>query len=740
MIGWEDVYKVVVAMVPLYVALVLGYGSVRWWKIFTPEQCGAVNKFVCFFTLPLFTFEFTAHVDPFKMNYLFIGADAISKLIIVVVLGFWANCSSKGSYTWSITSFSLCSLTNSLVVGVPLMKAMYGQMAVDLVVQSSVIQSIIWLTVLLFVLEFRRSRLDVSSCNNTDTDNLQKDLEGSNCSVDHNNSNRPASFWVLMKVVWIKLAMNPNLYACIIALFWAFISNRWHFEMPSIMEGSVLIMSKAGTGTAMFSMGIFMALQEKFIACGTGLTVMGMVLRFIVGPAAMAIGCIAVGLHGDVLRVAIIQAALPQSITSFIFAKEYGLHAEVLSTAGFLLPPTPTEETCFLWRRIRRLNRASLLHETSGRHWVSWNMKSINNTGPLPVDPKSRKSCFCSFLPAASFLFLVFFTGSAFIVPDYKEKLSRWRIVDSFQNLKFVTCKNQCGPPGSEALPEGIVSKTSNLEMRPLWGFPKSKENSSSNLFTLAVGIKQRDIVDEMVKKFLSSNFTVMLFHYDGVVDEWKDYKWNDHVIHVSARNQTKWWFAKRFLHPDIVAEYNYIFLWDEDLGVKNFNPKRYVSIAESKGLEISQPALDMAKSEIHQQITARVRKSIVHRWVEMMAPVFSKAAWRCVWYMIQGDRIKNIGVVDAEYIVHYGRPTLGGTDENKESSHSNKGDRKLGEPSHSNKKDPRLEVRRQSFIEFKIFHKRWEKAAAEDKCWVDPYKEADKQSIPSFHLAGRAV
>lgn len=23
-------------------------------------------------------------------------------------------------------------------------------------------------------------------------------------------------------------------------------------------------------------------------------------------------------------------------------------------------------------------------------------------------------------------------------------------------------------------------------------------------------------------------------------------------------------------------------------------------------------------------------------RWIEMMAPVFSRAAWRCVWYMIQ--------------------------------------------------------------------------------------------------------
>lgn len=36
-------------------------------------------------------------------------------------------------------------------------------------------------------------------------------------------------------------------------------------------------------------------------------------------------------------------------------------------------------------------------------------------------------------------------------------------------------------------------------------------------------------------------------------------------------------WFAKRFLHPDIVAEYSYIFLWDEDLGVDNFHPDQYV-------------------------------------------------------------------------------------------------------------------------------------------------------------------
>lgn len=37
-------------------------------------------------------------------------------------------------------------------------------------------------------------------------------------------------------------------------------------------------------------------------------------------------------------------------------------------------------------------------------------------------------------------------------------------------------------------------------------------------------------------------------------------------------------WYAKRFLHPDIVARYDYIFIWDEDLGVDHFNAEEWVS------------------------------------------------------------------------------------------------------------------------------------------------------------------
>ncbi|XP_030971121.1 uncharacterized protein LOC115991513 isoform X1 [Quercus lobata] len=383
------------------------------------------------------------------------------------------------------------------------------------------------------------------------------------------------------------------------------------------------------------------------------------------------------------------------------------------------------------------------------------------------ADPNSRRSCLCSIFPTASLLCLVYFIGSAFIAPNYKEKLSIWGLGGSLQNSAVSNCGIKCRPYGSEALPEGIVSKSSNLEMRPLWGsrkatynvgFQQTNVNNTNNLFAMAVGIKQKVLVNKMVKKFLSSNFVVMLFHYDGIVDEWKDFEWSDHVIHISAVNQTKWWFAKRFLHPDIVAEYSYIFLWDEDLGVEDFHPEQYVSIIISEGLEISQPALDRNKSEVHHQITARGRRTKVHRrtykpgggrkgcdgsstappctgWIEMMAPVFSRAAWRCVWYMIQndlihawgldmqlgycaqGDRTKNVGVVDAEYIVHYGRPTLGGNEENEASSHSHA-------------KDHRVDVRRQSYIEYEVFRKRWKKAVEEDKCWTDPYPQPVVESI----------
>ncbi|XP_024004370.1 uncharacterized protein LOC18030552 isoform X2 [Eutrema salsugineum] len=397
------------------------------------------------------------------------------------------------------------------------------------------------------------------------------------------------------------------------------------------------------------------------------------------------------------------------------------------------------------------------------------NRKEFQFLVTLNMNKKRKSSSLLRLFPFVFLLGMVFLIGNAFITVDYKEGISGWSSIIRLNLAKLKMCKTQFRPPGSETLPRGIVASKSDLEMRPLWGAKRNKK-PKQNLLAMAAGIKQKESVNKIVNKFSSSEFVVMLFHYDGSVDEWKEFEWSETAIHISVVNQTKWWFAKRFLHPDIVSAYSYIFLWDEDLGVDNFDARsRYVSIIKEEGLEISQPALDPHLSEVHHQHTSRENKSRVHRrtykvigrarcnenstgppctgFVEMMAPVFSRAAWRCTWHMIQndlnhgwgidfqlgycaqGDRTKNIGIVDSEYILHLGLPTLGGSAENKTDS----GELDQTKSQHSSDKTKpspisqmssgRSEVRKQTYAELETFKHRWKNAVKNDECWIDRFR-----------------
>ncbi|XP_042499607.1 auxin efflux carrier component 3-like [Macadamia integrifolia] len=609
MISWKDLYTVLTAVVPLYVAMILAYGSVRWWKIFTPDQCSGINRFVAIFAVPLLSFHFISTNNPYAMNFRFIAADTLQKIIMLVVLSIWTNLSRNGSLEWMITIFSLSTLPNTLVMGIPLLIAMYGDFSGSLMVQVVVLQCIIWYTLLLFLFEYRGAKMlimeqfpetaasiisfkvdsDVVSLDGREF--LQTDAEigddgklhvtvrksnasrrslaltprpsnltgaeiyslsssrnptprGSNfnnadfysmmgcqgfparhsnfgpadlysvqssrgptprpsnfeenCApgaqtnnsprfgfypapnpeisvpaTNNNNNNKnpnsnknqqqsqhmqggqskaihdakelhmfvwsssaspvsegcglhvfggtefgpaeqsgrsdhgakeirmlvadhpqnggrkaipesgdfggedftflggeedaekegppglagstaelhpkvtrmeesgtgkqmpPASVMtrLILIMVWRKLIRNPNTYSSLIGLVWSLIAFRWNVSMPKIIEKSISILSDAGLGMAMFSLGLFMALQPKIIACGNSVAAFAMGVRFITGPAVMAAASFAVGLRGTLLHVAIVQAALPQGIVPFVFAKEYNVHPAILSTA-----------------------------------------------------------------------------------------------------------------------------------------------------------------------------------------------------------------------------------------------------------------------------------------------------------------------------------------------------------------------------------------------------------------------
>ncbi|PKI52650.1 hypothetical protein CRG98_026990 [Punica granatum] len=159
MITGKDIYDVLAAIVPLYVAMILAYGSVRWWKIFTPDQCSGINRFVAVFAVPLLSFHFISTNDIYAMNYHFIAADSLQKVVILVALFVWQAFSKHGNLEWMITLFSLSTLPNTLVMGIPLLSAMYGEFSGGLMVQIVVLQSVIWYTLMLFMFEYRGAKL-----------------------------------------------------------------------------------------------------------------------------------------------------------------------------------------------------------------------------------------------------------------------------------------------------------------------------------------------------------------------------------------------------------------------------------------------------------------------------------------------------------------------------------------------------------------------------------------------------
>ncbi|KAL9330353.1 hypothetical protein ACSQ67_005356 [Phaseolus vulgaris] len=562
MITLADFYHVMTAMLPLYVAMLLAYASVKWWKIFSPDQCSGINRFVALFAVPLLSFHFIASNNPYQMNFRFIAADTLQKTIVLAVLTIWSNVSKRGCLEWTITLFSISTLPNTLVMGIPLLKGMYGEFSGSLMVQIVVLQCIIWYTLMLFMFEYRGARMLISeqfpdsgaaivaihvdsdvmsldgrqtletqaqimedgklhvtvrksnasrsdifsrrshgfssttprpsnltnaeiyslqsstnptprasSFNHSDFYSMMAPPRTSNfatndgyafsasrgptprpsnydedasaaANANANNNEKPRhhypapnpdifspaaykngpkkpnghasappkqriqtgtfiwSFGVqvlplfqmclvdmntiiekegnreseeeylekegfsfgkreienehegekagnrnpktmpptsvmtrlILIMVWRKLIRNPNTYSSLIGLTWSLISFRWNVEMPAIIAKSISILSDAGLGMAMFSLGLFMALQPRIIACGNSTAAFSMAVRFLTGPAVMAVASIVVGLKGVLLHVAIVQAALPQGIVPFVFAKEYNVHPDILST------------------------------------------------------------------------------------------------------------------------------------------------------------------------------------------------------------------------------------------------------------------------------------------------------------------------------------------------------------------------------------------------------------------------
>ncbi|XP_072997601.1 probable auxin efflux carrier component 9 [Typha latifolia] len=378
MISPSNLYNVAEAMVPLYVAMCMGYGSMRWWRAFTPEQCAGINHFLALFAMPLLFFKMIASNNPYTMTFRLIAADSLQKLAILVTLLAWAcwadrrrspSDSSSSSLPWVVTIFSLGTLPNTIIMGVPLLTGMYGPDSGALMVQIVTLQMCLWYTVVVFLYEYIAAyrhvidgtpksaiaptlpEIPLDVVVEEEEEEEEESTTGENdeppphasvsIHVDVNDSvvvkeeiARPLSPPVRLVLVMAvkKMIKMPSTYGSFLGLIWSLISFRFGIKMPTIIEDSLTIISTTAIGLSMFSVGTFMAQQKRIISCGYTIAVISVVIKFVVGPAIIVLTSLTVGLHGMLLHISIVQAALPLAVLSFVYAEEYKMHPDIMST------------------------------------------------------------------------------------------------------------------------------------------------------------------------------------------------------------------------------------------------------------------------------------------------------------------------------------------------------------------------------------------------------------------------
>nr|CAB3478600.1 unnamed protein product [Digitaria exilis] len=146
MIPGSAVYHVVEAMAPLYTAAVLGYASVRWLKAFSDEQCAGINHFVALYAAPVLIFHSCCSRSPRGPAGPASAAAAE------------AGKPAASPLKWVITNFSVATLPNTVIIGMPLLDGMYGSVSGGLMKQIIVMQFCIWYNVVIFLYEFMAAR------------------------------------------------------------------------------------------------------------------------------------------------------------------------------------------------------------------------------------------------------------------------------------------------------------------------------------------------------------------------------------------------------------------------------------------------------------------------------------------------------------------------------------------------------------------------------------------------------
>eukprot|EP00899_Mesostigma_viride_P005437 jgi/Mesvir1/14895/Mv05498-RA.3 len=166
-ISKEEIYNCFAVIVPLYLTILVGWLFSRYQKM-TKVQLSGIQTFIMSLAVPAVVFQLLSKSNLYTADYSVVLADTLYKVALGVGLWVWyfflaprtswmrrhgTDDDKLGGFLWS---FNVATLPNTLIIGVPLISAMYGKESETTMILIVVAQTSIQVVFLVVLYELRK--------------------------------------------------------------------------------------------------------------------------------------------------------------------------------------------------------------------------------------------------------------------------------------------------------------------------------------------------------------------------------------------------------------------------------------------------------------------------------------------------------------------------------------------------------------------------------------------------------
>lgn len=414
-------FNIIQVLVPLYFVVLLGWIAGRT-KSADEFMLDRLNAFNAKFALPGLLFRNIASSNLYDADFSIVAADILYKVIIGFVLAIWAKlASAKGeaAENW-IVAHSVMSLPNYVVIGIPVLSALYTPATAKLFMGLLLMEQVsIHLTFVAGFIELccRKAKPAVVGehahgalskygpprhtdhegfgirlkqaithhelrsflhhpidYHHADDDSAAIEHERAHAAEHehahahgeegHDNGEEGETRYLagggdaapeesglkqLLRIMKDRLLLNPMVLGAVsgVLVSMAVKATDHKRKLPYILDATSLYLNNCVLGVSLFNFGLFSYLNGV-VSCTPKEAVAVVVGRFLISPAINLPIMYAFGMKGETLKIMVMQAALPQAVSSFVVFKEFKVRPEVFSTSMVLGTAMCLPATC-IW-------------------------------------------------------------------------------------------------------------------------------------------------------------------------------------------------------------------------------------------------------------------------------------------------------------------------------------------------------------------------------------------------------